>query len=174
MLYSDAGNQDRVVIQELIKTVAQSQQIQSSTQREFKGRIYMSYYCLSVAIVFQNLVSSCSSVCKAIILDLTSYSVNVFVHSGVADRSGPTHQRRPACFASDYGKIHGHLPPHSLLQLHLQGHRADSEPLSGHQSSSAQHRRGHLKWSPTIHLLAIVLHDSGQVQATLRTFFSGL
>lgn len=34
---SDAGNQDRVVIQELIKTVAQSQQIQSSTQREFKG-----------------------------------------------------------------------------------------------------------------------------------------
>lgn len=36
-LFSDAGNQDRVVIQELIKTVAQSQQIQSSTQRDFKG-----------------------------------------------------------------------------------------------------------------------------------------
>lgn len=35
---SDAGLQDRVVIQEMIKTVAQSQQIQSSTQREFKGR----------------------------------------------------------------------------------------------------------------------------------------
>lgn len=34
---SDAGNSDRVVIQELIKTVAQSQQIQSSTQKEFKG-----------------------------------------------------------------------------------------------------------------------------------------
>uniref|UniRef100_A0A8C9Z040 Replication factor C subunit 3 n=1 Tax=Sander lucioperca TaxID=283035 RepID=A0A8C9Z040_SANLU len=33
---SDAGNQDRVVIQELIKTLAQSQQIQSSSQREFK------------------------------------------------------------------------------------------------------------------------------------------
>ncbi|KAG9351800.1 hypothetical protein AGOR_G00027050 [Albula goreensis] len=33
---SDAGNSDRVVIQELIKTVAQSQQIQSSTQRDFK------------------------------------------------------------------------------------------------------------------------------------------
>lgn len=33
---SDAGNSDRVVIQELIKTMAQSQQIQSSTQREFK------------------------------------------------------------------------------------------------------------------------------------------
>ncbi|KAL7847468.1 hypothetical protein AOLI_G00221860 [Acnodon oligacanthus] len=33
---SDAGNSDRVVIQELIKTVAQSQQIQSSMQREFK------------------------------------------------------------------------------------------------------------------------------------------
>ncbi|XP_029555301.1 replication factor C subunit 3 [Salmo trutta] len=33
---SDAGNSDRVVIQELIKTMAQSQQIQTSTQREFK------------------------------------------------------------------------------------------------------------------------------------------
>ncbi|MBN3314038.1 RFC3 factor, partial [Atractosteus spatula] len=33
---SDAGNSDRVVVQELIKTVAQSQQIQTSTQREFK------------------------------------------------------------------------------------------------------------------------------------------
>ncbi|XP_028655139.1 replication factor C subunit 3 isoform X2 [Erpetoichthys calabaricus] len=33
---SDAGNNDRVVIQELLKTVAQSQQIQTSTQRDFK------------------------------------------------------------------------------------------------------------------------------------------
>uniref|UniRef100_A0A3Q1HKE5 Replication factor C subunit 3 n=1 Tax=Anabas testudineus TaxID=64144 RepID=A0A3Q1HKE5_ANATE len=33
---SDAGNHDCVVIQELIKTVAQSQQIQTSTQRDFK------------------------------------------------------------------------------------------------------------------------------------------
>ncbi|XP_033864099.2 replication factor C subunit 3 [Acipenser ruthenus] len=33
---SDAGNSDLVVIQELLKTVAQSQQIQSSTQRDFK------------------------------------------------------------------------------------------------------------------------------------------
>lgn len=42
LLISDAGTQDRVVIQELIKTVAQSQQIQSSTQRDFKGRANMS------------------------------------------------------------------------------------------------------------------------------------
>ncbi|MBN3281763.1 RFC3 factor, partial [Polyodon spathula] len=33
---SDAGNSDLVVIQELLKTVAQSQQIQSSAQRDFK------------------------------------------------------------------------------------------------------------------------------------------
>ncbi|XP_032878784.1 replication factor C subunit 3 isoform X2 [Amblyraja radiata] len=33
---SDAGNSDRVVIQELIKTVAQSQQLETSTQRDFK------------------------------------------------------------------------------------------------------------------------------------------
>ncbi|XP_032811165.2 replication factor C subunit 3 [Petromyzon marinus] len=33
---SDAGNSDRVVVQELIKTVAQSQQLESGTQRDFK------------------------------------------------------------------------------------------------------------------------------------------
>ena len=34
---SDAGIHDRVVIQELLKTVAQSHQLETSTQREFKG-----------------------------------------------------------------------------------------------------------------------------------------
>ncbi|XP_033002382.1 replication factor C subunit 3 [Lacerta agilis] len=33
---SDAGNSDRVVIQELLKTLAQSQQLETSTQRDFK------------------------------------------------------------------------------------------------------------------------------------------
>ncbi|XP_044142040.1 replication factor C subunit 3 [Bufo gargarizans] len=33
---SDAGNSDRVVIQELLKNVAQSQQLETSTQRDFK------------------------------------------------------------------------------------------------------------------------------------------
>ena len=36
---SDAGIYDRIVVQELIKTVAQSHQLESSTQREFKGMI---------------------------------------------------------------------------------------------------------------------------------------
>lgn len=36
--FSDAGIHDRVVIQELIKTVAQSHQLESSTQKEFKGK----------------------------------------------------------------------------------------------------------------------------------------
>jgi hypothetical protein len=34
---SDVGIYDRVVIQELIKTVAQSHQLETSTQRDFKG-----------------------------------------------------------------------------------------------------------------------------------------
>lgn len=38
-VYSDAGIYDRVVVQELIKTVAQSHQLDSTTQKEFKGRI---------------------------------------------------------------------------------------------------------------------------------------
>ncbi|KAM3837179.1 replication factor C subunit 3 isoform 2-T2 [Vipera latastei] len=33
---SDAGNSDRVVIQEMLKTVAQSQQLETNTQRDFK------------------------------------------------------------------------------------------------------------------------------------------
>ena len=41
-LVSDVGIYDRVVIQELIKTVAQSHQLESSTQRDFKGR-YLFY-----------------------------------------------------------------------------------------------------------------------------------
>lgn len=36
-VYSDAGIYDRVVVQELIKTVAQSHQLDSTTQKEFKG-----------------------------------------------------------------------------------------------------------------------------------------
>jgi hypothetical protein len=35
---SDVGFHDRVVIQELIKTVAQTHQLDPSGQREFKGR----------------------------------------------------------------------------------------------------------------------------------------
>ena len=38
-VYSDAGIYDRVVVQELIKTVAQSHQLDSTTQKEFKGSI---------------------------------------------------------------------------------------------------------------------------------------
>lgn len=36
-IFSDVGNQDRVYIQELIKTVAQVNQLESSTQKDFKG-----------------------------------------------------------------------------------------------------------------------------------------
>ena len=34
---SDAGNNDRVVIQELLKTVAQTHQLNADSQRDFKG-----------------------------------------------------------------------------------------------------------------------------------------
>ncbi|KAL1767796.1 replication factor C subunit 3 [Sigmodon hispidus] len=36
LIPSDAGNSDRVVIQEMLKTVAQSQQLEASSQRDFK------------------------------------------------------------------------------------------------------------------------------------------
>jgi replication factor C subunit 3/5 len=37
LIHSDVGIYDRVVIQELIKTIAQTKQINSSEQRSFKG-----------------------------------------------------------------------------------------------------------------------------------------
>lgn len=37
LFLSDVGFHDRVVIQELLKTVAQSYQLDASTQRDFKG-----------------------------------------------------------------------------------------------------------------------------------------
>lgn len=36
---SDVGFHDRVVIQELLKTVAQTQQLDSASQKDFKGKI---------------------------------------------------------------------------------------------------------------------------------------
>lgn len=118
---SDAGNQDRVVIQELIKTVAQSQQIQSSTQRDFKGSLSLPTLRLWEAVI-----------CK-----LHSFALSCFANGG-----GQTHQRCPACFEADDGKVYGHLSSHPLLHLHLKGHRANPEPMPGRQSSPAQHRRG--------------------------------
>ncbi|TNN51220.1 Replication factor C subunit 3 [Liparis tanakae] len=55
---SDAGNQDRVVIQELIKTVAQSQQIQTSTQREFKGE-KDAHLCHALRRTMEKYMSTC-------------------------------------------------------------------------------------------------------------------
>jgi hypothetical protein len=36
--FSDVGIQDRVVIQELIKNVAQTNQLDTGTQKDFKGK----------------------------------------------------------------------------------------------------------------------------------------
>ena len=51
---SDAGIYDRVVIQELLKTVAQSHQLESTTQREFKGqfanKVMSVSYCFIIII----------------------------------------------------------------------------------------------------------------------------
>lgn len=43
---SDAGIYDRVVIQEMIKTIAQTNQLDASTQKSFKGNIYLFLYSL--------------------------------------------------------------------------------------------------------------------------------
>ena len=46
LYYSDVGNNDRVVIQELIKNIAQVNQLETSTQRDFKGNVkLLPCYC---------------------------------------------------------------------------------------------------------------------------------
>ncbi len=37
LAFSDVGVQDRVVVQEMLKNVAQANQLETSSQREFKG-----------------------------------------------------------------------------------------------------------------------------------------
>ena len=47
-LFSDAGIYDRIVVQELIKNMAQVQQLERDAQREFKGGFaYRSYLQLT-------------------------------------------------------------------------------------------------------------------------------
>lgn len=79
VLDSDAGNHDCVVIQELIKTVAQSQQIQTSTQRDFKGKNVNAAYKLTLMTSASGAISDACS------------NWYTFILSGVANRGGQTH-----------------------------------------------------------------------------------
>lgn len=48
IIYSEAGNYDRVVIQELLKEIAQTQQVDLSAKQRFKGASFPlihSYSC---------------------------------------------------------------------------------------------------------------------------------
>ena len=47
--FSEAGIQDRVIIQELLKTVAQTNQLDTSTQKDFKGM--SSFYLCTTPIM---------------------------------------------------------------------------------------------------------------------------
>lgn len=97
-------------------------------------------HTFSTSVSFLDQLDYCNStgwLCEDITLWCHS-----FVVSGAAHRSGQTHKGCPACFASDNGEVHEYLPPHPVLYLHLQSHWTNSEPLSGHQSSPAEHRRG--------------------------------
>jgi len=53
---NDAGIYDRIVIQELIKTIAQAQQLDISGQRDFKGKMYASLHILCLLNTFLYIV----------------------------------------------------------------------------------------------------------------------
>ena len=53
---NDAGIYDRIVIQELIKTIAQAQQLDISGQRDFKGNMHISLHILYLLKPFLHIV----------------------------------------------------------------------------------------------------------------------
>ena len=103
------------MIQELIKTMAQSQQIQSSTQREFKGQ-NLNISSLRgqgpLKDAFQMYKNVTTTTSRSAMLTPGRL---VPPPSGAADRGGPPHQGRPTRTAPHHGEVHGHLPPHPVL-----------------------------------------------------------
>lgn len=111
---SDVGIYDRIVIMDLIKNVAQSQQLDVDGQREFKVRT-------------QHLESPSSSSFR-----LTGSNLNgsrLFV------------ERRPARAASHNGEVHNDLPNYPLRQLHFAHNPCDSQPVPEHPCPGSYDRR---------------------------------
>jgi len=52
--FSEAGNYDRVVIQELLKEIAQTQQVDLSAKQRFKGAYIYTFACLSFDANFRD------------------------------------------------------------------------------------------------------------------------
>lgn len=65
--FSSVGHDDRVVVQEVIKSIAQTQQLDSNQQKDFKGNI-----------VFINVSLSWTDVCIALVV--LDYDVEVDAH----------------------------------------------------------------------------------------------
>lgn len=104
---SDAGLSDRLIVQEVIKDMAQTQTIDPSTQRSFKvpaRRIPL--HALSRVLTHPRLVAGRGS-----------------------SRSGSAHEGRPACSASNDGEVHVDMPPGARMRELVPRYRAPAEPL---------------------------------------------
>lgn len=122
MTPSDVGNYDRVVIQDLLKEIAQTQQVDLNAKQRFKG-----------ASVQTPDFRMCVWVSPAD--DVILY------FSCRGQRSGLALSRCPSSAPSDYGKIHVEYADDSLRKQYFAVDRPHQEPMPAYAGCGSQPRR---------------------------------
>lgn len=102
-LDSDVGNYDRVVIQDLLKEVAQTQQVDASAQKRFKGALPPVLCCYYENLTQPDRLTNCSR-------------LDYLTNSGGDSRSGSVDKGCTGRIASNHGEIYGQPANHHVLQ----------------------------------------------------------
>ena len=116
---SEVGNYDRVVIQEILKEIAQTQQVDLSAKQKFKRASLFHSFDHMRPIISPGM---CYSRCHP--------------------RSRLPDTRRPSRPTSNNGEVHVQHASHPLRQQHQQAHRAHQESVSARARRSAHRRLG--------------------------------
>ena len=120
---SDVGNYDRVVIQDLLKEIAQTQQVDLNAKQRFKGE-------LSQTSNFETRV-------------WVLPTDNVTPSNSCRDqRSGLALKRCSSRAPSDNGKVHVKHAHDSLCEQYLSVDRANQEPVLAYTGRGSQPWRG--------------------------------
>ena len=104
-LYSDVGMYDRIVIQEILKEIAQTQQVDLNAKQRFKGTYLLSCY---EGWLTKQTCSCC-------------HQRGWFIIS-----------RRTSCATSDNGEVYVEHAYHIVREQHKQTHCADQKSMLAH------------------------------------------